>query len=153
MRKDSQDVGLEAAIIERVRNSSLVECARTDNVTRLKHHTEALECLTIVAHTGDPAREEPAREARREALVGERCAPPRSPTARTGGARTRANAGMSSVMDVRTIHTECLRVPGQRQSPQGESGPKPRTSSRRRWKAGQRILHQSASLRSEAGTR
>ena len=43
MRKDSQDVGLEAAIIERVRNSSLVECACTDNVARLKHRTEAVE--------------------------------------------------------------------------------------------------------------
>ncbi len=35
VRLDSQDVGLEAAIIERVRNSSLVECAGTDNVARL----------------------------------------------------------------------------------------------------------------------
>ena len=43
MRKDSQDVGLEAAIIERVRKSSLVECACTDNVARLKHRTEAVE--------------------------------------------------------------------------------------------------------------
>ncbi len=42
MRKDSQDVGLEAAIIGRVRNSSLVECARADNVTRLKRPTEAV---------------------------------------------------------------------------------------------------------------
>ena len=32
---DSQEVGLEAAILERVRNSSLVECARADNVTGL----------------------------------------------------------------------------------------------------------------------
>ena len=43
MRKDSQDVGLEAATIERVRNSSLVECAGTDNVARLKHRTEAMD--------------------------------------------------------------------------------------------------------------
>jgi hypothetical protein len=43
VRLDSQDVGLEAAIIERVRNSSLVECACTDNVTRLKHRTEAVD--------------------------------------------------------------------------------------------------------------
>ena len=43
MRPDSQDVGLEAAIIERVRKSSLVECACTDNVARLKHRTEAVE--------------------------------------------------------------------------------------------------------------
>jgi hypothetical protein len=34
-RPDSQEVGLEAAILERVRNSSLVECARADNVTGL----------------------------------------------------------------------------------------------------------------------
>ena len=50
MRKDSQDVGLEAAIIERVRNSSLVECTGTDNVARLKHRTEAVDvplCLSV----------------------------------------------------------------------------------------------------------
>ena len=56
MRKDSQDVGLEAAIIERVRNSSLVECAGTDNVARLKHRTEAVNALS-----------------KREGMVGERC--------------------------------------------------------------------------------
>jgi hypothetical protein len=38
---DSQEVGLEAAILERVRNSSLVECRRADNVTGLKQQTEA----------------------------------------------------------------------------------------------------------------
>jgi hypothetical protein len=43
VRTDSQDVGLEAAIIERVRNSSLVECTGTDNVARLKHRTEAVD--------------------------------------------------------------------------------------------------------------
>ena len=41
-RNNSQDVGLEAATIERVRNSSLVECAGTENVPRLKHPTEAV---------------------------------------------------------------------------------------------------------------
>ena len=41
--KNSQDVGLEAAIIERVRNSSLVECSGADNVSRLKHLTEAVD--------------------------------------------------------------------------------------------------------------
>jgi hypothetical protein len=113
VRPDSQDVGLEAAIIERVRKSSLVECACTDNVTRLKHRTEALESFLAQGEEG---------------LVGERCVQQRSQTGRTGGANTRANAGMSSEMDVRTIHTGSLRVPGQRQSTQGESGPKPRTS-------------------------
>jgi hypothetical protein len=43
VRKNSQDVGLEAAIIERVRNSSLVEYACTDNVTRLKPRPEAVD--------------------------------------------------------------------------------------------------------------
>jgi hypothetical protein len=45
MRPDSQDVGLEAAIIERVRNSSLVECIGADNSARLKRRTEAVNAL------------------------------------------------------------------------------------------------------------
>ena len=48
MRKDSQDVGLEAAIIERVRNSSLVEWMGADNVARLKHRTEAVDILCVL---------------------------------------------------------------------------------------------------------
>ena len=40
-RPDSQEVGLEAAILERVRNSSLVEWSRADNVSGLKPVTEA----------------------------------------------------------------------------------------------------------------
>ena len=38
---DNQEVGLEAAILERVRNSSLVEWSCADNVTGLKHRAEA----------------------------------------------------------------------------------------------------------------
>ena len=38
---DSQEVGLEAATLERVRNSSLVEWSCADNVTGLKHTAEA----------------------------------------------------------------------------------------------------------------
>ena len=38
---DNQEVGLEAAILERVRNSSLVKCSGADNVTGLKYGTEA----------------------------------------------------------------------------------------------------------------
>ena len=45
VRQNSQDVGLEAAIIERVRNSSLVEWSGTDNVARLKSCTEAMDTL------------------------------------------------------------------------------------------------------------
>ena len=39
--RDNQDVGLEAATIQRVRNSSLVKWSGADNVTGLKHASEA----------------------------------------------------------------------------------------------------------------
>ena len=42
-RLDNQDVGLEAAIIERVRNSSLVKWIRAENSTGLKLGTEATD--------------------------------------------------------------------------------------------------------------
>ena len=42
-RKDSQEVGSEAAILERVRNSSLVEWSCADNVTGLKSKAEAAD--------------------------------------------------------------------------------------------------------------
>ncbi len=41
--RDNQDVGLEAATIQRVRNSSLVKWSGADNVTGLKHGTEATD--------------------------------------------------------------------------------------------------------------
>ena len=41
-RRDNQEVGLEAAIFKRKRNSSLVERGRAENITGLKHGTEAL---------------------------------------------------------------------------------------------------------------
>ena len=41
--RDNQEVGLEAATLERVRNSSLVECAGADNVPGLKISTEAAD--------------------------------------------------------------------------------------------------------------
>ena len=40
-RRDNQEVGLEAAIFEGKRNSSLVERGRAENKTGLKHGTEA----------------------------------------------------------------------------------------------------------------
>ena len=107
-RPNSQDVGLEAAIIERVRNSSLVEWRGTDNVSRLKHLTEAVNRYTV-------------------SMVGERSLSLRSQIARTGGGKRSENAGMSSAICVTTTDTEGLRVPGHRQSSQGQSGPKPRT--------------------------
>ena len=47
-REDSQEVGLEAAILERVRNSSLVEWFRADNVAGLKHATEDAATTLVV---------------------------------------------------------------------------------------------------------
>ena len=44
-REDNQEVGLEAAILERVRNSSLVEWFRADNVVGLKYTAEAAAFL------------------------------------------------------------------------------------------------------------
>ena len=41
--RDNQDVGLEAAIIKRVRNSSLVKWSGADNSTGLKHGAEATD--------------------------------------------------------------------------------------------------------------
>ena len=42
-RIDSQDVGLEAAIIQRKRNSSLVKCSCAEDVTGLKQSTEVTD--------------------------------------------------------------------------------------------------------------
>ena len=39
---DNQEVGLEAAILERVRNSSLVKCSGAENTTGLKPVSEAV---------------------------------------------------------------------------------------------------------------
>ena len=46
-RSDNQEVGLEAAILERVRNSSLVKWFRADNVAGLKQSAEAV-AFTLV---------------------------------------------------------------------------------------------------------
>ena len=50
---DNQDVGLEAATIERVRNSSLVKCSCADNVTGLKLATEAVGFDRKVGSVGE----------------------------------------------------------------------------------------------------
>ena len=44
-RTDSQEVGLEAAILERKRNSSLVKRTRAENITGLKRGTEAARAV------------------------------------------------------------------------------------------------------------
>ena len=50
-RGDNQEVGLEAAILERVRNSSLVKWFCADNVAGLKRTAEAV-AATRVAGAG-----------------------------------------------------------------------------------------------------
>ncbi len=47
-RRDNQEVGLEAAILERVRNSSLVKWFRADNVAGLKHIAEAVALARVL---------------------------------------------------------------------------------------------------------
>ena len=49
---DNQDVGLEAATIQRVRNSSLVKWSGADNSTGLKHETEATDLRVSVSGRG-----------------------------------------------------------------------------------------------------
>ena len=46
-RSDNQEVGLEAATLERVRNSSLVKWFRADNVAGLKHTAEAVSFTQV----------------------------------------------------------------------------------------------------------
>ena len=47
-RIDNQEVGLEAATLERVRNSSLVKWFRADNVAGLKHIAEAVALTRVL---------------------------------------------------------------------------------------------------------
>jgi hypothetical protein len=44
---DNQEVGLEAATLERVRNSSLVKWSCADNVAGLKHTAEAVSLTHV----------------------------------------------------------------------------------------------------------
>jgi hypothetical protein len=74
---DNQEVGLEAATLERVRNSSLVELACTDNPTGLKLSTEALGVLF-------------------EDAVGERSIADEAAAEACRGGDPSANAGMSN---------------------------------------------------------
>ena len=57
---DNQEVGLEAAILERVRNSSLVKCSSAENVTGLKLVTEAagVRILRVPHAVGERSRTE-----------------------------------------------------------------------------------------------
>jgi hypothetical protein len=59
-RPDNQEVGLEAATLERVRNSSLVKWSCADDVTGLKHDTEAAGSLIWLGARGRPCASRPS---------------------------------------------------------------------------------------------
>ena len=59
-------------------------------------------------------------------VVGERCILGRSRTERSGGLYRSENAGVSSEMKVRILHTESPRIPGEGSSALGKSGPNAR---------------------------
>jgi hypothetical protein len=50
-RPDNQEVGLEAATLERVRNSSLVKWSCADNVAGLKRTAEAVSFTRYIRFT------------------------------------------------------------------------------------------------------
>ena len=53
----------------------------------------------------------------------------RSRTGRSGGSHGSENAGVSSEMQVRILHTDSPRIPGEGSSALGKSGPKTRLKS------------------------
>src|SRR6266700_400705 len=91
---DSQEVGLEAATLERVRNSSLVEWSCADNVTGLKPRAEAADVSVRMRGRGASISQGSGGGNRR-------------------GAWSSANAGMSSERGVRNPSAESPRVPGE----------------------------------------
>ena len=93
-REDSQEVGLEAATLERVRNSSLVEWSCADNVTGLKYRAEV--ACSIFRWSGSRA----------SIML-------RSGRRTFRGAWSSENVGMSSERGVRNPSTEYPRVPGE----------------------------------------
>jgi hypothetical protein len=61
VRPDNQEVGLEAATLERVRNSSLVKWIRADNVAGLKRTAEAV-AMTLLGLLGRGASCTPLKQ-------------------------------------------------------------------------------------------
>ena len=90
---DNQEVGLEAATLERVRNSSLVKCSGADNVTGLKHGAEATDFIF-------------------DGVVGERSHASEAAAEASRGGMGSENAGMSNERGVRIPSTDCPRFPG-----------------------------------------
>ena len=93
-RRDNQEVGLEAATLERVRNSSLVKWFRADNVAGLKHTAEAV----AFRHCSVAFREEGGQGS---GWVGERRVVGEAAEGSSRGRHASENAGMSSERGVR----------------------------------------------------
>ena len=76
-REDNQEVGLEAATLERKRNSSLVKWARAENVTGLKPGTEAsaFAKLRFYGGVGEHCRGSEGRRRRRLERLQEKMPP------------------------------------------------------------------------------
>ena len=105
-RRDNQEVGLEAAILERVRNSSLVKWFRADNVAGLKHTAEAVALHRI------PAGRPSWSAGQVVGWVGERRVAGEAAEESSRGRHASENAGMSSERGVRTSPAGRPRVPG-----------------------------------------
>ena len=93
-RPDNQEVGLEAATLERVRNSSLVKWFRADNVAGLKHTAEAValhRCPSLLLVGGGQV----------VGWVGERRVAGEAAEESSRGRHASENAGMSSERGVR----------------------------------------------------
>src|SRR3954470_19893193 len=103
-RRDNQEVGLEAAILERVRNSSLVKWFRADNVAGLKHTAEAVALQHVPAA--------PLGVGQGLGWVGERRVAGEAAEGSSRGRHASENAGMSSERGVRTSPAGRPRVPG-----------------------------------------
>ncbi len=93
-RSDNQEVGLEAAILERVRNSSLVKWFRADNVAGLKHTAEAVALPRALSVSLVDAGQG-------WGWVGERRVAGEAAEESSRGRHTSENAGMSSERGVR----------------------------------------------------
>ena len=104
-RRDNQEVGLEAATLERVRNSSLVKWFRADNVAGLKHTAEAVALRRMPAVA-------PRGAGQVTGWVGERRVAVEAAEESSRGRHASENAGMSSERGVRTSPAGRPRVPG-----------------------------------------
>src|SRR3954462_7530834 len=104
-RRDNQEVGLEAATLERVRNSSLVKWFRADNVGGLKPPAEAVPFTRPPAGSLSGAGQVCG-------WVGERRVAGEAAGGSSRGRNASENAGMSSERGVRNSPAGRPRVPG-----------------------------------------